>query len=80
MCGFFVKKYLRNIYFMYTKKQDFAKSRQKLAYKNSNYKNHHTMIKFYTLRIFHQNFFAKSFYKMPQKFLKIQKICFGKSR
>lgn len=65
---------------MYTKKLDFAKSRQKLAYKNSNYKNHRTMIKFYTLRIFHQNFFAKSFYKMPQKFLKIQKICFVKSR
>lgn len=77
---FFRKKILRSIYLCIQKKRDFAKSRQKLAYKNSNCKNHHAMIKFYTLRIFHQNFFAKSFYKMPQKFLKIQKICFGKSR
>lgn len=58
---FFRKKNIKEYLFMYTKKLDFAKSRQKLAYKNSNYKNHHAMIKFYTLRIFHQKFFCKKF-------------------
>lgn len=48
---------------MYTKKWDFEKSRQNLAYKNSNYKNHRAMIKFYTLRIFHQFFLQKVFIK-----------------
>lgn len=76
MYGFFVKKILRNTYLCIQKNEILQNLGKNLLTKNSNYKNHRTMIKFYTLRIFHQNFFAKSFYKMPQKFYKNSKNLF----